>query len=130
MTVVQRTGNKKVTLVDNLDLYGIPPEQLARTVQRIAATSTSGTTYVCMCMCIYICICGRIFSLETADHHEQGRELVNLPCTRILTQCKVLMSALNGVLGCSGQQNAVVEFYQCCIPRHRRDACRKNGRKS
>ena len=42
MTVVQRTGNKKVTLVDNLDLYGISAVQLAHTVQRLAASSTTG----------------------------------------------------------------------------------------
>lgn len=42
MTVVQRTGNKKVTLVDNLDLYGIPAEEVAHTLQRIAAASTTG----------------------------------------------------------------------------------------
>ena len=42
MSVVQRTGNKKVTLVDNLDLYGISAVQLAHTIQRVAATSTTG----------------------------------------------------------------------------------------
>ena len=44
MTVVQRAGNKKVTLVHNLELYGIPAEELAHTVQRRAAASTTVTT--------------------------------------------------------------------------------------
>lgn len=42
LTLAQRTGNKKVTLVDNLDSYLIPPAELAHTVQRIAAASSTG----------------------------------------------------------------------------------------
>ena len=43
LTLVQRMGNKKVTLVDNLDMYGIPPMELAQTMQRVAAASSTGT---------------------------------------------------------------------------------------
>ena len=43
LTLVQRMGNKKVTLVDNLDMYGIPPTELAQTMQRVAAASSTGT---------------------------------------------------------------------------------------
>ena len=46
MTVVQRTGNKKVTLVDNLDLYGISAEEVAHMMKKIAAASTTGNCFV------------------------------------------------------------------------------------
>ena len=39
LTLAQRTGNKEVTLVDNLDGYLIPPAEIAR---RIAFVSTTG----------------------------------------------------------------------------------------
>lgn len=42
MTVAQRTGNKKVTLVDNVELYGISAQLLAQTLQRTAAASATG----------------------------------------------------------------------------------------
>ena len=53
MMVVQRTGNKKVTLVDNLGLYGIPADELAHTLQKVVAASTTGRflvhVYTCTC---------------------------------------------------------------------------------
>lgn len=42
MTVMQRMGNKKVTLVENLEFYGIPSDKLAHTAQKLAAASTTG----------------------------------------------------------------------------------------
>ncbi|GFR19360.1 eukaryotic translation initiation factor 2D [Trichonephila clavata] len=41
VTVETRTGNKKVTLINNLDTYGINPEKLAQHVQVAVAASTS-----------------------------------------------------------------------------------------
>jgi translation initiation factor 2D len=41
MIVVQRAGNKKVTLVENLELYGISAEKLSHTAQRTAAASAT-----------------------------------------------------------------------------------------
>ena len=41
LTLSQRTGNKKVTLVDNLHYYGIPPADVAQTLQKMAAASTT-----------------------------------------------------------------------------------------
>ena len=38
-----RTGNKKATLVDNLDYYGISPTDVVHQVQRMAAASATGT---------------------------------------------------------------------------------------
>ncbi|GIY44889.1 eukaryotic translation initiation factor 2D [Caerostris darwini] len=43
VTVDTRTGNKKVTLINNLDTYGINPEKLAQHVQVAVAASTSIT---------------------------------------------------------------------------------------
>lgn len=43
LTVTTRTGNKKATLVDNLDYYGISPTDVVHQVQRIAAASATGT---------------------------------------------------------------------------------------
>ena len=51
MTMMQRAGNKKVTIVENVELYGIPAHKLAQTAQRIAAASATGTyihVYVCL----------------------------------------------------------------------------------
>ena len=42
MTVMQRMGNKKVTLVENLEFYGIMAEKVAHTAQKLAAASTTG----------------------------------------------------------------------------------------
>ncbi len=42
LTLAQRTGNKKVTLIDNLDVYGIPASDVAHSLQKIAAASTTG----------------------------------------------------------------------------------------
>ena len=42
LTLAQRTGNKKVTLVDNLEVYGIPASDVAHSLQKIAAASTTG----------------------------------------------------------------------------------------
>jgi translation initiation factor 2D len=41
MTVMQRMGNKKVTLVENLEFYGIMAEKVAHTAQKLAAASTT-----------------------------------------------------------------------------------------
>ena len=41
LSVVQKMGNKKVTLVDNLHLYGIPPADVAQSLQKVAAASTT-----------------------------------------------------------------------------------------
>lgn len=41
ITVAQRTGNKKVTLVEGLETYGIDPQHLAHEVQVGVAASTS-----------------------------------------------------------------------------------------
>ncbi|XP_035221056.1 eukaryotic translation initiation factor 2D-like [Stegodyphus dumicola] len=41
ITVDTRTGNKKVTLIQNLETYGINPEKLAQHVQVAVAASTS-----------------------------------------------------------------------------------------
>lgn len=41
MTVVQRGGNKKVTCVDNLELYGIPLQEFAKQCQHGIAASTT-----------------------------------------------------------------------------------------
>ena len=43
MTVMQRMGNKKVTVVENLEFYGIPAEKVGHIAQKLAAASTSGT---------------------------------------------------------------------------------------
>ena len=43
LSVTTRTGNKKATLVDNLDYYGISPADVVHQVQRIAAASATGT---------------------------------------------------------------------------------------
>ncbi|XP_040074013.2 eukaryotic translation initiation factor 2D [Ixodes scapularis] len=43
ITVAQRTGNKKVTLVEGLETYGIDPQRLAHEVQVGVAASTSLT---------------------------------------------------------------------------------------
>ena len=43
MTIMQRTGNKKVTIVENVEFYGIPADKLAQTAQRMAAASATGT---------------------------------------------------------------------------------------
>lgn len=45
MTVMQRSGNKKVTLVENLDFYGITEDEFAHTAQKVAAASTTGNFY-------------------------------------------------------------------------------------
>lgn len=42
LSVVRRASNKNCTLVDNLELYGIVPDEFARTMQRLAAASTTG----------------------------------------------------------------------------------------
>ena len=42
LTLAQRMGNKKVTLVDNLDVYGIPATDVAHSLQRVAAASATG----------------------------------------------------------------------------------------
>ncbi|GFT71452.1 eukaryotic translation initiation factor 2D [Nephila pilipes] len=41
VTIDKRTGNKKVTLITNLEVYGINPEKLAQHVQVAVAASTS-----------------------------------------------------------------------------------------
>ncbi|XP_077863853.1 eukaryotic translation initiation factor 2D-like, partial [Saccoglossus kowalevskii] len=41
INVEKRTGNKKVTLVQNLEVFGIDPKSFARTVQVNVAASTS-----------------------------------------------------------------------------------------
>ena len=43
LSVTTRTGNKKATLIDNLDYYGISPTDVVHQVQRIAAASATGT---------------------------------------------------------------------------------------
>ncbi|XP_054714541.1 eukaryotic translation initiation factor 2D-like [Uloborus diversus] len=43
VTIDTRTGNKKVTLIQNLEIYGINPEKLAQHVQVAVAASTSVT---------------------------------------------------------------------------------------
>ena len=43
LSVVRRASNKNCTLVDNLELYGIVPDEFARTMQRLAAASTTVT---------------------------------------------------------------------------------------
>ena len=47
LTLAQRMGNKKVTLIDNLEVYGIPAADVAHSLQKVAAASTTGT-YVYM----------------------------------------------------------------------------------
>ena len=42
LSVVRRASNRNCTLVDNLELYGIVPDEFARTMQRLAAASTTG----------------------------------------------------------------------------------------
>ncbi len=42
LTLAQRMGNKKVTLIDNLEVYGIPANDLAQSMQKLAASSTTG----------------------------------------------------------------------------------------
>lgn len=44
LSVTTRTGNKKATLVDNLEYYGISPIDIAQQVQRVAAASATGIT--------------------------------------------------------------------------------------
>ena len=44
LIVTIRMGNKKATLVDNLDYYGISPVDVVHQVQRIAAASATGTS--------------------------------------------------------------------------------------
>ena len=44
LSVTTRTGNKKATLVDNLDCYGISPVDVVRQVQRIVAASATGNS--------------------------------------------------------------------------------------
>ena len=41
LSLVQKMGNKKVTLVDNLECYGIPATDLAQSLQKLAAASTT-----------------------------------------------------------------------------------------
>ena len=41
LSLVQKMGNKKVTLVDNLECYGIPASDLAQSLQKLAAASTT-----------------------------------------------------------------------------------------
>lgn len=41
MVISNRSGNKKVTLVDNLELYGIPIQKFAKQCQHGVAASTS-----------------------------------------------------------------------------------------
>ncbi|XP_065910424.1 eukaryotic translation initiation factor 2D-like isoform X2 [Dysidea avara] len=43
LTVTQRASNKKVTLVDNLECYGISPVDFAHSMQKLAAASTTTT---------------------------------------------------------------------------------------
>ena len=43
LSITTRTGNKKATLVDNLDYYGISPADVVHQIQRIAAASATGT---------------------------------------------------------------------------------------
>lgn len=42
LSLVQKMGNKKVTLVDNLEYYGIPAADVAQSLQKMAAASTTG----------------------------------------------------------------------------------------
>lgn len=44
VTIDKRTGNKKVTLIQNLEVYGINPEKIAHHAQVAVAASTSITT--------------------------------------------------------------------------------------
>ena len=45
LTVVTRTGNKKATIVDNLDYFGVSPVDVVHQVQRVAAASATGRVY-------------------------------------------------------------------------------------
>ena len=47
LTLSQRTGNKKVTLVENLQNFGISPTELMQALRKMAAASATGT-------CIYM----------------------------------------------------------------------------
>ena len=47
LSVTTRTGNKKATLVDNLEYYGIAPTDIVHQVQRIAAASATGIVRGC-----------------------------------------------------------------------------------
>lgn len=47
LSVTTRTGNKKATLVDNLEYYGIAPTDIVHQVQRIAAASATGIAKGC-----------------------------------------------------------------------------------
>ena len=59
LTLAQRTGNKKVTLIDNLNVYGIPASDVAHSLQKIAAASTTGVWVggwvLCRC-CVCVCV--------------------------------------------------------------------------
>ena len=48
LTVALRTGNKKVTLVDNLEMYFISPTELAHTIQKVVAASSTGNAVSCI----------------------------------------------------------------------------------
>jgi len=50
LTLAQRTGNKKVTLIDNLEEYAIPASDVAHSLQKVAAASTTG-----VCVCVHAC---------------------------------------------------------------------------
>lgn len=41
-----RSGNKKATLVDNLDMFDISPTEVVHQVKRIAAASATGTSTI------------------------------------------------------------------------------------
>lgn len=48
LALVQKMGNKKVTLVDNLHYYGIPASDVAQSLQKMAAASTTGMYSSCI----------------------------------------------------------------------------------
>ena len=49
ITTALRSGNKTVTLADNIELYGIDPRELAERMQR--AVASSATVWSCCLLC-------------------------------------------------------------------------------
>lgn len=54
LALVQKMGNKKVTLVDNLHYYGIPASDVAQSLQKMAAASTTGMYSSCIHTYMYV----------------------------------------------------------------------------
>ena len=55
--MVCRRANKTVTLVDNLELYGIPAGDVAHRIQRMAACHSAGMYLFCrLCVCVCVCV--------------------------------------------------------------------------